>query len=235
MSCKYLTIADDVRSQILSGTLRPLDRLPTEGELSARHGVSRGTVRRALAELADEGLIRSLQGSGSYVASTSPMSRYFSLSSFDEEMRALGHVPTTRVLAAEITTSPIHARRLRLSPHASLIRIRRLRLADNVPMALEERVMPPTLCPGILDEDLEHQSLHWLIAIKYRIPLARIDHVVDRQRAGPLIAAELQVAVGTPVLAIERLTYLQDRTGRRPAVWFTATHRDMPIERNEEA
>ena len=94
-------------------------------------------------------------------------------------------------------------------------------------MAVEERVLSADLCPGLLSEDLEHQSLHWLIAVKYALPLARLEHTVDKSRATPEVAALLNIEAGDHVLDIERLTFTEDAAGhRRPAVWFQSFHRE---------
>lgn len=231
---KYRQVADRVRSEILSGALEPLEQLPTEHELSVAHGVSRGTVRTALAELNAEGLVRTAQGSGSYVASISPMTRYFSLSSFDDDMRAIGKVPSTIVLDVGSTLAgPDNP--LKVEPGTELFHIRRLRVADGIAMAVEERLLPATLCPGLIDEDLAHQSIHWLLTVKHAIPLVRIEHVVDRQ---PSLAADSEILgldAGSPVLVIERTTYTESPgQARYPAVWFRSVHRDEDprIERN---
>jgi len=230
---KYQQVAEDLRKDILRGQKQPLDRLPTEHQLCATYDVSRGTIRSALAELTSEGLIRAAQGSGTYVASSSPMTRYFSLSNFDDEMRSLGHHPSTRVLEATMTTAGTHGDRLGVRADAGVMLIKRLRLADDQPVAVEQRVLRAELCPDLLSEDLVHQSLHWLIAVKYAVPLARLEHVVDRQQASEQVADELGLVPGAPVLAIERLTYTENNGDRTPAVWFQSFHReDQPQRRN---
>jgi GntR family transcriptional regulator len=222
----YEQIADRIREEILGGVLRPGDRLPTERELGNTFNASRGTVRQALTRLADEGLVRRTQGSGTYVLASSPMSRFFSLSTFDDEMRSLGRIPSTRVLRAEtIAAHADDAVRLDISPGEPVHRIDRLRLADNRPMAVEHRVLPARLCPALLEEDLEHQSIHWLLTSKYAIPIARIEHTVDRRPVTERAAGALGIDTAEIVMEIERLTYTEDRSGRRPAVWFRATHR----------
>jgi len=231
---KYRVVADRIRTRILSGALRPLDQLPTEHEMSEEFSVSRGTIRTALAELNAEGLIRSAQGSGSYVAAASPMTRYFSLSSFDDDMRAIGRTPSTEVLAADVLPA-MPGNPLGVSTGTPLILLRRLRLADNRPMAVEERWIVERLCRGLLDDDLAHQSVHWLLTVKYGIPLVRIEHVVERQTVNDTDAGILNISPGSPVLTIERLTYTEDDAGSRsPAVWFRSARIDgQPnIERN---
>ncbi len=118
---------------------------------------------------------------------------------------------------------------------APLIFLRRLRLADNEPIAVEERWIVEGLCRGLLNDDLAHQSVHWLLTVKYAIPLVRIEHVVERQEANDMEAAILNIPPGTPVLTIERLTYTADDAGaRRAAVWFRSVHIDVEpnLERN---
>ena len=226
---RYQQVADEIRREIFTGLRRPGDRLPTEHALGKSHRVSRGTVRRALTELAAEGLVMSTQGSGTYVRAASPMSRFFSLSSFDDEMRAIDRVPTTRVLSAEsVSAGEAVSDRLQITPGTPALHIRRLRLADGVPMAIERRILAEHLCPDLLDEDLEHQSIHWLLAVKYAIPLVRVEHTVDREPVAPTDASALGLEPGAPVLVLDRLTFTEDTNGtRRPAVWFRAAHQHL--------
>lgn len=221
---KYQEIVTVLREDIVRGRYRPNAQLPSEADLGGRFGASRGTVRKAIDVLRAEHLVRAQRGSGTYVAASSPISSFFTLSTFEQDIRALGKTPTSRLLtAAEGPATGDEAGRLGLGGGAPVVRVARLRLADGTPLAHEERVFAADLCPGILDEDLENQSLYWLITTKYAIPIVRIQHVVDVR---PLRAAEasvLKTVEGELGYAVDRLTFTTDL---RPAVWFRSLHRD---------
>lgn len=230
---KYVVVADRLRDDITSGRRRPGEMLDSEHDLAGQHAVSRATVRRALEQLNREGLIRAEQGRGSFVAAASPMSRFFSLSTFDDDMRRLHRTPSTEVLTAGGTIADeASAARLAVPRGTSLLHIRRLRRADGQPVAIEERLLPRELCPDLLDEDLAHQSLHWLLTEKHRIPLVRLEQVVERR---PLTAAEadgLGTIAGADAYAIDRLTSTTGPGGAIvPAVWFRAVHRHDAYDR----
>ncbi|MEZ4609293.1 MAG: UTRA domain-containing protein [Caldilineaceae bacterium] len=120
-------------------------------------------------------------------------------------MRRQQRQPSTQVLAADTCPRPRMGRALRLAVATPVIHIRRLRLADGVPVALEH-ASGQALCPQLLDEDLARLSIHWLLVEKYGIPLVRLEHVVERH---PIDAATtlLHVPPQTPGFHIDRLAH----------------------------
>jgi GntR family transcriptional regulator len=224
---KYYQIAVSLRQQITSGKLKPSDQIPTEESLCAEFGVSRGTVQKAIQLLMDEGLIVREQGRGSFVTTAVNSSNYFSLASFDDEMRRQQRKPSTRLLNFE--EKPVSAEigeRLQLPPHSEVFHIERLRLANKQPVAYENRILAKSLCPQLADEDLENQSIHWLITQKYKIPLVRLVHTVERQPLDAYQAGVLETAVGSMAFVVDRLTFTTDGSEKIPAVLFQAAYRE---------
>ncbi len=219
---KYRALAKEIRRLIRSGAWPAGSQIPTELELARRFQVSRGTVRQALQILTQEGLLSREQGRGTFVRAPSP-GVALSLTSFAEAMRRQGKVPQTRLLAREVLPAePLLARRLHLPPGTELLRIERLRLADGQPVCHEIRWLARDLCPDLLHEDLEQRSIHHLLIHAYHIPLTRMTHTVGIIGATEELAGLLQVPEGTPLFAVERLTYT---TGDRPAVYYQARFR----------
>mgnify|MGYP000518399043 CR=1 FL=1 len=180
---KYFQVATLIKEQILSGELKPTDQIPTEETLVEKHGVSRGTVRKAIQLLVDEGLVESEQGRGSFVTSAMQTSNHFSLVSFEDEMRRQGRKPSTRLLRFEKRMAGERtAGRLEIRSETEVFQIERLRLADDVPVAYECRILACELCPEIEDADLENQSIHWLLSEKHDIPLVKIGRASCRER-----------------------------------------------------
>ena len=151
---------------IEAGALKPLDALPGERDIAEAFQVSRVTVRKALSGLVERGLLRQRQGSGTFVASPpqrveQALSR---LTSFTEDMRLRGLAPTVRWLDRGISlASPQEAMRLSLSPNDTVCRLKRLRLAGGVPMAIERATIPTRFLP---DPMLVDASLYDVLAAR---------------------------------------------------------------------
>ncbi len=224
---KYHQLAEILRQKILDGDYAPDTQLPTESELCQTFGTSRGTVRKALDMLARQGFIRREQGRGTFVNPQVSQHSYFTLTSFNEDMRRQHRQPGTRVLRAAIVpaTSEI-ARHLGISIDDPTLCIRRLRLADGKPVVYETRYLAQSLCPRLLEYDLENLSVHDLLVHTCDLPLIRTVHTLEAHILTPEEAELLQTEAGSPAFFIDRLTYTVDENGyERPAVWYTALFR----------
>lgn len=223
---KYFKLAEALREQIWSGQLVAGEQIASEPNLCAIHGLSRGTVRQAIQLLVDEGLLVRKQGLGTFVASPTARSQHFSLTSFDDEMRRTNRQPGTRLICNEVIPAQKKvAKRLAIPPKTPVYHIQRLQLADGQPVALETRYLARSLCPQLVDEDLENASLHWLFAHKYQIPLVRMEHVVEIQPVSAKAASLLQIPSDATVFYVDRLTFTTNEAGKKiPAVWFQAIY-----------
>jgi GntR family transcriptional regulator len=165
---RYVEIADYLRRLIAAS--RPGDRLPSEAELCERFGVSRMTVRQAVQLLANERLLVRRRGEGTFTAPRVVARLLGSPLSFTESMRRRGLRASSRMLhAGWIDPSAEDRAALRLPVGSRAIVVERLRLADDLPMAIERVVAPPT-CAGILEDDLAGGSLHDAFERLGRIP-----------------------------------------------------------------
>jgi GntR family transcriptional regulator len=139
---------------------RPGDPLPSEAELCERFSVSRMTVRQALQELTNDGLVERRRGQGTFVAHRPVHRRPGVFLSFTEEMHRRGAQATSRLLSAGLDDPRRpEAEDLGLAPGSQVVRVARVRLADGVPVALEDAALVPELA-GVLEEDLGGGSLH---------------------------------------------------------------------------
>jgi GntR family transcriptional regulator len=229
---KYLRLASWLEQRIASGEFPPGGALPTEEQICRDFGVSRGTVQQAIAGLVQKGLVRREQGRGSFVSPPRPPDvTSFTLLSFEEMMRRQGRAPATRVLSAQIIPAdPQAAARLQIAPGVPTIQIARLRLADGQPVSWEERLLAHDLCPELLEQDLEHGSIHRLLVETFQLPLVRMEQSVEIAPAPAQVAELLRVAPASPLFAVERLTYTQRGGARSPAVWFRAYHHDTTLQ-----
>ena len=135
----YHQLYQILRGNIWRGKWEPGDMIPPESELTERYGVSRTTVRQVLDMLVNEGLIYRQQGRGTFVAHPTVEQTLVRIVSFTDDMVQRGFKPGTRVLSAKLIPAPEDiARRLEIAPGEELACIKRLRLADEEPMSIEE-------------------------------------------------------------------------------------------------
>lgn len=158
MQSRYREIERYLRTLVEQG--RPGAPLPSEAELCERFSVSRMTVRQALQELTNDGLIERRRGKGTFVAHRPVHRRPGVFLSFTEEMNRRGMLATSRLLKAGTDDPrPVETQDLVLAPDSKVVRLIRVRMADGVPVALEDTALIPELV-GVLDEDLVDGSLH---------------------------------------------------------------------------
>lgn len=175
---RYEQIARYLRTLVAARA--PGDRLPSDAELCQRFSVSRMTARQAVQVLVNEGLCYRRRGLGTFVAPR-PVPRLLgSPLSFTESMRRRGLRATSRVLVAEVREAdPEDVAALGLNEGDRVAVLERLRLAEEVPMAIERAVLVPELAP-VLAEDLEHGSLHAAMEQLGRVPTRSHSRVTAR-------------------------------------------------------
>ena len=207
----YQQLASQLRREILAGVYRPGDRLPSEETLCATFGVSRITVRAALDQLVDAGLLWRQRGKGTFVSAPPVEQDLIRLTDFVEDMAAAGLTPSSRVVyRGEEPARPDVAVQLRLQPGTPIVRLDRLRIADNLPIAFDVTYLP--LRYGrLLDYDrLGTQTIYQQMESQYGIPIVSGTFLIEARAASDDIAAHLQVPAGTPVLVICRTSYTED-------------------------
>ena len=185
--------------------MRPGERLPSDTDLCREFRVSRMTVRNAMQRLADDGLIQRIPGIGSFVVEP-PSHRYADrLLAFSHEMQRQGRTPTSRLLAREVRPATDgEASALRLRPSETVVVVRRLRLADGVPIALETAILAPGTADVVLAADLERGSLHEVLAAA-GMRLQRGNATITAEPATPTDARLLGVPEGEPLLVERRV------------------------------
>ncbi len=218
----YLQIEHAFFKAILNGELKEGEQLPSEVELADRLGLSRMTVNKALTALSRRGLIIRSRGKGSYVTPRKLHQGFFRVTSFNRYISGMGMVPSTKVL--EITVQPadeLTARALDISEGEEVIKVKRLRLADGVPLMLETRYLNESFCRPILHEDLMTGSIHDILIKKLNLPLTRVKQFLEVKRANREEAALLGVNPGTCCFYMIRTTY----THEKPITWVHYLYR----------
>ena len=213
---KYAAVAAALAERIRTG-LAVHDALPTERQLQAEFGVSRDTVRRALARLAAAGRVYNVQGSGTYVADPSLIRKTLRLTGFSADMRERGMVPSSRPLDCRTEPCPAEpARALGIEAGNDVVLLRRLRLADGEPLALETARLLPDAFGGTApdpDGSLDAQ----LAATGHRI--VRAVQSIRAVNLDPAQAHLLDQPVGAAALRVVRTGF----TARGRAVEHTET------------
>jgi GntR family transcriptional regulator len=213
-SLLYSRVETVLASEINNGDLKVGDQLPTEDSLIARFGVSRITVRRAIQNLVSRGLVEIRRGKGTFVAAPKITQDLRELSGFVEDMHALGRKPTARVIGKEIVTADATvARQLALTRGERVVRIRRVRLADGVPLSFDETYLPLEIGKKIMTNDLKIEPIFSLLERKYNVPLIEAEYKLDAVAAESEVAAALKVKQRSPIFRIERTSY---STGSHP-------------------
>jgi GntR family transcriptional regulator len=207
---RYREIESALRARI--ATLHPGQRLPSDADLCVEFGVSRMTARHAMAQLAEEGLVRRDPGRGTFVAEPPTHRRASSLMTFSREMRRQGRVPTSRVVR-RLVRVPTETERaaLRLTHDEQVLELCRVRLADSEPVAVETAVLTQRCASAVLAADLESGSLHEALIGAGIVP-SRGTSSIAAEAASHADASLLGVPAGAPLLVERRL--ILDQRGR---------------------
>jgi GntR family transcriptional regulator len=203
----YFRIQQAVLEQIQQGALKPGQQLPTEAELAQQYQVSRITAKRAMDELVHQGRAFRQQGRGTFVAQTR-IRDISGFGSFSQDMKSRGLTPGSRVLLLKEIDPDAETRTiLRLVNGERVFILKRLRLANDDPVAVETSLLPCRLFPGLDHEDLNDQSLYALMKEKYLTIPTWADAEIEARLATKEETALLHLEPRKPVLAAHRLTF----------------------------
>lgn len=206
----YYQAARALEGAIDDGRLPRGGKLESELILAEQLGISRPTMRAAIRELVDKGLLVRRRGLGTTVAPR-PVRRAVALTSLYDDLREAGREPRTRVLAfEEAPCTPEVGEHLGLEPGAPVLRFDRLRLAGADPIALMSNAVPTDLL-DVGKEDLEQSGLYELFRENGLTPHIATQRIGARKAAGEEVEL-LEVESGDPLLTMERIAY--DTNGR---------------------
>jgi GntR family transcriptional regulator len=208
----YAQLESVLAAEIAAGALLPGSRLPNEEELVERYAVSRTTVRQTIQNLVRRGLIEIRRGKGTFVLQPKITQELTQLSGFVEDMQALGRNASARLLDKQtVPASEAVARQLAIAPGTPVVRIQRVRLADNSPLSFDETWLPGEIGERILENDLETEPIFSLLEQKYDTPLTEAEYRLEAVSADATVARALGIAVGSPIFLIERTSYTSER------------------------
>ena len=202
-----------LHDEIARGAIPAGNPLPTEQELCDQFGVSRITVRRALADLADQGYITRRQGVGSFVREHDATARQVDSRSYMDELRQIDFESDPDVLEFDLTAAPqTISDQVGFTGHVLHIVRRRRERRTGEPLLVTEAWLPASLAQMITAEKLVHAPMYRLLA-EAGVTLERVQHEFIAEIASPRTAQLLDIAIGAAVQRVNRLAFT---AGDRP-------------------
>jgi len=204
----YVQIEEHLKQRIQQGEFLVGTAIPSERELTEMFGVSRMTVRQSITNMVNSGLLYREKGRGTFVAAPKVEQPLSGLTSFTEDMLSRGMTPSNRLISFEKMMPYVDvAQKLRLGEGEEVFLVKRIRYADDKPMAIEKTYLPVKLVPS-LDKDALTGSIYSFIEKDSQMT---IGHAMQRMEAA-LVNEEdadlLQIEVPSAILIIERISYL---------------------------
>jgi GntR family transcriptional regulator len=210
----YAQLESLLAAEIAAGTFALGSQLPKEEKLIKRYAVSRTTVRQTIQNLIRRGLIEIRRGKGTFVLQPKITQELTQLSGFVEDMQSLGRNASARLLDKQtVPASESVARELAITSGTPVVRIQRVRLADNSPLSFDETWLPQEIGERILENDLETEPIFSLLEQKYDTPLVEAEYRLEAVSADATVARALGIGAGSPIFLIERTSYT---TGHQP-------------------
>ena len=228
----YYQLKEVLRQQIRAGHLAPHTAIPSEPELVARYRVSRATVRQALTELVNEGLLYRQHGKGTFVCEPRVQQTLSELTSLTEELKRRGKRPGGLLLIYELVRGTESIRqRLRLTDEEQIVRLERLRTADSTPIAYEIDYLPYPRASGVYQraKEVAEGSLYQLMTSEGLSPYIA-EYAVTGEKASAREYELLQAQPDEPGLRFACTTF--DQTGspiEYSELFFPGTRFDFQV------
>lgn len=202
----YQRVKTFIREQIENGILRPNDRVLSEHDLMRKFQASRMTVHRALRELAAEGLLKRMQGIGTFVSATPVQAEMFKIRSIADEIRERGHLHTSKLIRLkEVPASDEVAQAFNFAPGAPVFHSLIVHCENDTPIQIEDRYVNPSVAPDYLSADFTHQTPNeFLVRVA---PITQVQHVIEAVAPDDETCRLLEIDEGQPCLRVFRLTW----------------------------
>jgi DNA-binding GntR family transcriptional regulator len=186
-------------------------QIPTEDELCKMFNISRATVRTAILELVRQGYLKRQQGKGTFIYKNAP-AQGLNMQAHIRELFFEDDVTLTPQILARTVMMPVDdlGIKLDISPEKHIIYIKRLWSVQDEPVLLQECYIPYHICPLLLEDDIEHQSLFDLLEKKYGIKITRVKNFIDVTHLKPDEARFLNLSEGVPASLLTQHFYSGD-------------------------
>jgi len=207
----YRQLKDRLLRELEVGERQPHSQLPSEREWVKRLGISRITVRQALMELVQQGYLYTVPGKGFFVGEKKKAHELNAFLSFTAASEGRGETPSSKILEARIVRATVAmAHDLEISPGAEVVRLKRLRLTSDVPVMVQESLLPHVRCPGLLDRDLTTLSLFATLQDDYHLTLVRAETTIGARLADKTEKKALGLEDPGVVLVVDQLSFASD-------------------------
>ena len=215
----YYQISEYFRNLIAQGTLSPGDPLPSENELARQLGIGKMTVRQAMADLVHAGLVYRERGKGTFVAFPKHPHPLRHLTSFTEDIRGRNMTPGQRILEFTYTSASKEvASRLLVPPGSQVLYVKRVRLADGIPVGLHEAYLAGV---SLEREDLESEGSLYALLEKNGLHIVEAEESLEAVAANAEEAKLLRISSGSPLLLVVRVAW----TSSAPLEFVRAVYR----------
>ena len=206
----YYQLENIIRKKIEKGEYIKGDKIPAERKLSDKFELSRMTVRKALENLVNEGILEKRERQGTFVAQNG-LNNFPSLVGINESIAAKGMEASNQILKKELLSPKQEiADELNITTDEKVILIERLNLADGDPLGFEESYIPYAICPELLDREVSNESIYNILLENGHKPTKATDKT-EAELAGDREVELLNLEKGAAVLKNIRTTFSKDR------------------------
>lgn len=222
----YKQLKDKIMEDIESGKVKPGDKLPSERELAEQYGISRMTARHTLSILEREGVVERRVGAGTFISNQKIEMNFITFNSFTKSMLGKGLIPSTQKLSVYRDQAKVRlANLLKIPVGEEVIVIKRLRLANQTPVAIEESFIPYQYCPGIEVLIEDDTSLYQILEDEYGIILVRAKEYMQVTFSDEMDSKLLRIKSESPCILLEAVAF--DEEGREIEFSKSITRSDI--------
>lgn len=205
----YIKIHNQIKRDVENHVYKVGDRIPAERQLAVKFGVSRMTLRQAIKTLEEEGILERRLGSGTYVASQKVQEKMSGIMSFTEITQANGQIPSSKLVSYQIGKPSLSEKeRLNLNPDSEVLRMERIRFADETPICYEVVTIPYHLVENLSKDDISTHLYETLNKNGYRI--GRVTEHISAAVANENDARLLNAKKGEALITRRQVTELSN-------------------------
>ncbi|ALV22702.1 MAG: GntR family transcriptional regulator [Carnobacterium sp.] len=203
----YIQIHNQMRKDIENGIWKVGDRIPSERDLAVQFKVSRMTLRQAVQTLVDEGILERKVGSGTYVSSKKVQEIMVGIASFTDIMLSQGRTPTSKTISYHVKPASVsEAENLKLAEETMVLRMERIRYADDIPICFEVATIPFSLVENLSKQEIT-RSLYRALEEEKGLHVGHAEQTISAMLASEKIADYLAIKRGQAILRLKQISY----------------------------
>lgn len=208
----YIQVKDDIKHKIIHNIYKVGDKLPTNMQLCELFNVSRITINRALSELEAEGYIEKFQGKGCYVKFKEINQNMSNFYSFTNELKKMNKRPSSIFLSLKLLKPDVEVmEKLNITSDDRVFLLKRLRLADGVPVCYDRSYIPEKYIPSFKKEMIKNDSLYETMEEYYGFSPNNSEETIEAIILKDKDAEKLKLEYGSPALLVKRVSYFNEK------------------------